>query len=89
MGCAMVKAPDSLPCANDSRMVKGDRVQTCYDDVGGDGKWYQGTVTRLHANRQASIAYDDGDSWTGPTQYIHKLNANYPVAAVVQATYVS
>ena len=71
-------AVHSLAGAN-GVLVIGSRVQTQYTlDEGGDGLYYTGTVTELHSGGEASIRYDDGDSWTGSAMFCFLLPHNHP-----------
>ena len=64
------------PCANGT-LCKGSRVRTQWTRAeGGNDHWYNGTITKVFANRHASIRYDDGDVWTGDTMDIFLLQPN-------------
>lgn len=82
MGNAFTQPVPNLPGAN-AMLSVGSRVQTQYTrDEGGDDLWYTGTVRALYDNSTAAIAYDDGDSWTGPAIYcacLHISNLKHPL----------
>ena len=57
------RAPGGGPYvgADGEILAVGSRVQTQHTRArGGDDSWYAGAVLELHANRQATIIYDDG-----------------------------
>lgn len=69
-----VRCAESVQGATGQILV-GDRVETQWTkEEGGDDQWYPGVVTDVDSTAQtATILYDDGDTWTGPAEYIHKL----------------
>ena len=78
MGACLAREVSGLQCAN-GIISKGARVQTQYTrDEGGDDLWYTASVTACYENGTTRLAYDDGDSWTGPAVYVYMLPPGAP-----------
>ena len=70
------RAPGGGPCvgADGEILAVGSRVQTQHTRArGGDDSWYAGAVLELHANRQATIIYDDGVEEVAPLDEVYTL----------------
>lgn len=58
-------------------LVIGSRVQTQYTlDEGGNDEWYAGTVGALLPGGDATVVYDDGDTWTGSCAELYMLRGD-------------
>ena len=63
-------AEPSVPCKNGILFLNG-RVQTQWDEGDGcDYRYYLGNITAINGSDTATITYDDGDVWTGETQWM-------------------
>ena len=52
----------------------GSRVQTQFSVAeGGDGNWYAGTLSALHAGARATVVFDDGDEATAPLASVYTI----------------
>ena len=70
------RAPGGGPYvgADGEILAIGSRVQTQHTRArGGDDSWYAGAVLELHANRQATIIYDDGVEEVAPLDEVYTL----------------
>ena len=70
------RAPGGGPCvgADGEILAVGSRVQTQHTRArGGDDSWYAGAVLELHANRHATIIYDDGAEEVAPLDEVYTL----------------
>lgn len=70
-------AASSQPAGPPTSLFIGARVRTQFTrEEGGDDRWYCGVVTDINlGTQQASVRYDDGETWTGSWDDIYETSA--------------